>query len=53
MKLHFLQVYTIFFYVWRADIETSLDLSEARDRVMDAVASAGLYAKNLHLTSDR
>jgi len=34
--------------------KTSLDLNEARgDGVWDAVASAGPYENNLHLTPDR
>jgi len=34
--------------------KTSLDLNEARDdQVLDAVASAGPYANNLHLAADR
>jgi len=33
--------------------KTSLDLNEADDGVLDAVASAGPYADNLHLAPDR
>jgi len=35
-------------------LKTSLDLNEARDDwVLDAVASAGPHANNLHLAADR
>ena len=39
---------------WYQKDKTSLDLNKARDdEVWDAVASAGPYANNLHLASDR
>jgi len=39
---------------WYEKGKTSLDLNEARDdRIWNIVASAGLYANNVHLTPDR